>query len=89
MPSVLRFITAGTFMNRIDKFFGQRNEAKVRYVDGDYKVISPGDFVRCAVTGQQIPLSELKYWNVELQEAYASAEIAMKRYLELKKRREG
>lgn len=74
-------------MNRIDKFFGLSSEAKLRYLDGEFEVISPGDFVRCAVSGQQIPLAELKYWNVEAQEAYASAEVSLKRYLELASRR--
>lgn len=73
-------------MNRIDKFFGLKNEAKVCYLDGEFEVVSPGDFVRCAITGQQIPLADLKYWSVEQQEAYASAEVSLKRYLELRKR---
>lgn len=73
-------------MNRIDKFFGVRSEAKIRYLDGEFEVLGPGDFVRCAVTGQQIALPDLKYWNVEVQEPYASAEISLKRYLELRKR---
>lgn len=76
-------------MNRIDKFFGVRNEAKVRYLDGEFEVLSPGDFVRCGVTGQQIPLTDLKYWNVEAQEAYANAEVSLKRYLELRQRHTG
>ena len=33
-------------MNRIDRFFGLRGEAKVKYLDGEFQVISPGDFVR-------------------------------------------
>jgi hypothetical protein len=40
--------------------------------------------VRCAVTGRQIPLADLKYWNVELQEPYSSAEVSLQRYLEVK-----
>lgn len=71
-------------MNRIEKFFGLRNEARVRYLDGEFEVLSPGDFVRCAVTGQPIALPDLRYWSVDAQEAYASAEISLKRYLELK-----
>ena len=70
-------------MNRFEKFFGARDEAQVRYLGGDFQVMSPGDFVRCAVTGQSIPLAELRYWSVELQEAYASPEIAFRRYLEV------
>lgn len=76
-------------MNRIDKFFGIKNEAKVRYLDGEFEVVSPGDFVRCAVTGTHVLLTDLKYWNVEVQEPYATAEVSLKRYLELRKRDQG
>ena len=72
-------------MNRFEKFFGLRSEAKVRFLDGEFQVLNAGDFVRCAVTGQTITLDELRYWNVDRQEAYASAEISFKRYLELRK----
>lgn len=69
-------------MNRFERMFGVRGEAQVRYLDGEFQVLAPGDFVRCAVTGEQIPLAELRYWSVELQEAYVSAEVSLKRYLE-------
>ncbi|MDQ8700467.1 DUF2093 domain-containing protein [Hyphomicrobium sp. LHD-15] len=69
-------------MNRFDKLFGIRGEAQVRYLDGEFQVVSPGDFVRCAVTGEKIDLADLRYWSVELQEAYASSEISLARYLE-------
>jgi hypothetical protein len=46
-------------------------EAQVQYLDGDFRVISPGTYVRCAVTDARIPLDELKYWSVDLQEPYA------------------
>ncbi len=57
-------------------------EAKVLFMDADFRVIQPGDFVRCAVTGQPIPLKDLRYWSVELQEAYFGPEAAMKRHME-------
>lgn len=69
-------------MNRIEKFFGLKNEAKVRFLDGEFEVVAPGDFVRCAVTGQPISLADLKYWSVDAQEAYSSADASLKRYLE-------
>lgn len=69
-------------MNRFDRLFGIRGEAQVRYLDGEFQVVSPGEFVRCAVTGQKIDLADLRYWSVELQEAYASADISLARYLE-------
>ncbi|MDP9138537.1 MAG: DUF2093 domain-containing protein, partial [Pseudomonadota bacterium] len=42
-----------------------------------------GEFVRCAVSGAPIRLEELKYWSVPRQEAYASAELALRRHLEV------
>lgn len=73
-------------MNRFEKFSGLKGEAKLRYLDGEFQVTSPGDFVRCAVTGDVIMLGDLRYWSVELQEAYASAEVSLKRYLDVKGR---
>jgi len=54
-------------------------EAEIRYLDGDFRVVRPGAFVRCAVTGVAIPLEELKYWSVERQEPYASPEAVLRR----------
>lgn len=73
-------------MNRFEKLLGLKGEARLRYLDGEFQVLSPGDFVRCAVTGQTIMLPELRYWSVELQEPYASAEISFERYLAVKGR---
>ena len=67
-------------MNRFERLFGLKGEAKLRYLDGEFQVLSPGDFVRCAVSGDPIALPDLRNWSVELQEAYASAEIAFERY---------
>ncbi len=50
--------------------------------DGDFRVLKAGGFVLCAVTGKQIPLTELRYWSVERQEAYADHEVAMQVYSE-------
>ena len=70
-------------MNRFEKLLGLKGEAKLRYLDGEFQVLSPGDFVRCAVTGEPIMLPDLRYWSVELQEAYANAEISFERFLAL------
>ena len=53
-------------------------EAKIKYLDGDFQVLSAGTFVRCAVTGKIIPLDELKYWSVAKQEAYVDVEASFK-----------
>ena len=48
-------------------------EARIHYLDGTFRLVSDGDFVRCAVTGVPIPLDELRYWSVARQEAYVDA----------------
>lgn len=68
-------------MNRFEGH-GAR-EARIRYLDGDFQVVSPGSFVRCAVTGAAIPLDELKYWSVDRQEAYVDAAASLKREMEM------
>jgi hypothetical protein len=69
-------------MNRIEKMFSGTNEAEVRFLDGEFQIVKTGDFVRCAVSGKKIALPDLRYWSVELQEAYASADISLQRHLE-------
>jgi hypothetical protein len=54
-------------------------EAIIEYRDSNIRVVRPGRFVRCAVTGEVIPLDQLKYWSVERQEAYVSPEAVLKR----------
>ena len=62
--------------------FGQsgQGEAQVQSPDGDCKVISPRTYVRCAVTDARIPLDELKYWSVDLQEAYSLPSAVLQRH---------
>lgn len=67
-------------MNRFEGPGGR--EARIRYLDGDFQLLSPGSFVRCAVTGDVIPLDELKYWSVARQEPYVSATVSLARELE-------
>jgi len=55
-------------------------EAQLQYLDGDFRVVSPGTYVRCAVTDVRIPLDELKYWSVDLQEAYALPSAVLQRH---------
>jgi hypothetical protein len=66
-------------MNRFDRSPIGATEAKVEYLDGDFRILRPGGFVACAVTGEPIPLEELRYWNVDRQEAYASPMANLKR----------
>lgn len=67
-------------MNIFDKPKGGRDgEARIRYLAGEFQVLSPGEFVRCAVTARPIPIAQLKYWSVERQEAYADIESSVRR----------
>ncbi len=52
-------------------------EARLHYMPGTFRLLSPGDHVVCAVTGERIPLDALRYWSVARQEAYVSAEAAV------------
>lgn len=56
-------------------------EAKLHYEASTFKVLRGGKFVRCAISGDPIPLEALCYWSAEYQEAYATAEIATKRLM--------
>ena len=47
-------------------------KAKLKFGPNTFEVLEKGDYVECAVSGKNIPLNELQYWNVELQEAYFS-----------------
>jgi hypothetical protein len=52
--------------------------ARLHYMANQFRVLASGDHVVCAVSGEHIPLDELRYWSVARQEPYASAEIATK-----------
>jgi hypothetical protein len=66
-------------MNKMERDGG---EAKLRFLDGDYEVLVQGTYVVCAVTGTEIPLDALRYWSVDLQEAYANPAVSTKRMQE-------
>jgi len=64
-----------------DKEF--QGEAILEYGDSDFIILKAGAFVHCAVTGDRIPIGELRYWNVDEQEAYRDPMAAKQRWLEL------
>lgn len=72
-------------MNRMDHDFRPDGMAEVEYLDGEYRIVKPGSFVVCAVSGVHIPLEALRYWSVDLQEAYATPDIALERFQETQK----
>jgi hypothetical protein len=63
-----------------------QNKAKIKFKDGNFEVVEDGDFVICAVSGKNIPINQLTYWNVELQEAYFSPKEVKTRYEQLNKK---
>jgi hypothetical protein len=69
-------------MNQMERDFTAEEPAEVEYLDGDIRIVKPGQYVVCAVTGLHIPLDALRYWSVDLQEAYATPEAALKRFSE-------
>jgi hypothetical protein len=66
-------------MNRFERRPISAGEAEIEYLDGEFRILRPGTFVRCAVTGVPIKLEDLRYWNVDLQEPYASPEAKLQR----------
>ena len=61
-----------------------KKKAKLKYNHNFFDIIEDGNYVVCAVSGKEIPLSNLTYWNVDLQEAYFSPLEANESYLKLK-----
>ena len=50
----------------------RKKKAKHVFKHNSFDIIEDGDYVLCAVSGKEIMLKNLNYWNVELQEAYYS-----------------
>ena len=49
-----------------------KTKAKIKFKANSFDIIEDGDHVICAVSKKIIPLENLNYWNVDLQEAYFS-----------------
>ena len=62
-----------------------KTKAKIKYKANSFEVMEEGDYVICAVSKKQIPLEDLNYWNVSLQEAYHSPIEAKIRFEQIKK----
>ena len=56
--------------------------AKLKYLPNNFEIVEHGDHVICAISKKPIKLTELQYWNVDLQEPYYS-------YIEAAKKRDG
>ena len=62
-----------------------KKKAKLIFKHNSFDVIEEGDFVNCAISGKEIMLTDLNYWNVDLQEAYFSPVEVNKRLKNYKK----
>ena len=62
-----------------------KKKAKLIFKHNYFEIIEEGDYVLCAITGKEILLKNLNYWNVELQEAYLSPKEVNERFRNLKK----
>ena len=63
-----------------------KKKAKLQYKHNSFDVIEEGNFVVCAISGKEIPLENLNYWNVELQEAYFSPLEVKESYKKIKEK---
>lgn len=66
-------------MNLFERKPAPAAEAEVRFLDGDFRIVRPGSYVRCAVSGEPIAIEDLRYWDVDRQEAYATPERLLER----------
>ena len=64
-----------------------KKKAKLQYKPNSFDIIEDGNFVICAISGKEILLENLNYWNVELQEAYFSPVEVNERFKSLQKKR--
>ena len=62
-----------------------KKKAKLIFKHNYFEIAEEGDYVLCAISGKEIMLQNLNYWNVDLQEAYFSPIEANKKFKELKK----
>ena len=62
-----------------------KTKAKLKFKANSFDVLEPGDHVICAVSNKKIPLNDLNYWNIELQEAYYSPKEVKIRFDQIKK----
>ncbi len=63
-----------------------KKKAKLIFKHNYFEVIEEGDYVLCAISRKEIPLKNLSYWNVDLQEAYFSPVEVNEKFKNLKKK---
>ncbi len=57
-----------------------KKKAKLIFKHNYFEIIEEGSYVICAVSGKEIELQNLNYWNVDLQEAYFSPKEVNERF---------
>tara|TARA_B100001564_G_scaffold350349_1_gene354688 strand:- start:846 stop:1040 length:195 start_codon:yes stop_codon:yes gene_type:complete len=62
-----------------------KKKAKLKFKHNYFEIVEEGDYVLCAISGKEIQLKNLNYWNVELQEAYFSPKEVNERFKTIKK----
>ena len=62
-----------------------KKKAKLIYKHNYFEIEEEGDHVLCAISGKEILLQDLNYWNVDLQEAYFSPVEVNKKFKTEKK----
>tara|TARA_Y100001935_G_C17019440_1_gene367037 strand:- start:268 stop:462 length:195 start_codon:yes stop_codon:yes gene_type:complete len=62
-----------------------KKKAKLIFKHNYFEIVEEGDYVLCAISGKKIPLQDLNYWNVDLQEAYYSPKEVDERFKSLEK----
>ena len=63
----------------------RKKKAKLIFKHNYFEILEDGDHVFCVITVKEIPLQNLNYWNVDLQEAYFSPKEVNERF-KLKKK---
>ena len=64
-----------------------KKKAILKFMPNNFNILEEGDHVICAISKKKIPLENLNYWNVELQEAYYSPVEAKAKHEALNKKK--
>ena len=64
-----------------------KKKALLKYKPNAFEILEDGDHVICAVSKKVILLTNLNYWNVDLQEPYFSPIEAKVKYEQLRKKK--
>ena len=57
-----------------------KKKAKLIFKHNYFEIVEEEDYVLCVISGKEIQLQNLNYWNVDLQEAYFPSIEANERF---------